>query len=109
MNPTTVAPWSNTVLFFGILIMIAVVAGTVWYMVKVVNSSSDTQKGLTLLMTFGFAAMVGVFVLSKIAALRIKILTDAESLGIFELVKYVVVLLFGYFFGSKKDDKDANT
>jgi hypothetical protein len=53
-----------------------------------------------------FAALVGVFIVDKIIAFQIKLLTEEVNSQLFELIKTLTLMIFSYYFGTQKNDKN---
>jgi hypothetical protein len=67
------------------------------------NSTKDVLVRFILLV---FASLVGVFIVDKVVAFKIKLLSDEQNNQLFELIKTLVISIFSYYFGTnRKDDK----
>lgn len=85
--------------FIGILFIIACVL----YVNRLfVNSTKDILVKFILLV---FAALVGVFIVDKIIAFKIALLSIEQNNQLFDLIKTLTLMIFSYYFGTQKSDK----
>jgi hypothetical protein len=85
--------------FTGILFIIACVL----YVNRLfVNSTKDILVKFILLV---FASLVGVFIVDKIIAFKIALLSDEQNNQLFDLIKTLTLMIFSYYFGTQKSDK----
>jgi hypothetical protein len=64
--------------------------------------ANDTQEILVRFILLVFTALVGVWVVDKVIAFKIKLLDDEQDKQLFDLIKTLVLMIFSYYFGSKK-------
>lgn len=95
---------SLLVTILAVVISLAAVIISVKFLSNVVGKIAGEKKGLIQVVVFGFACLLSVYVVDKIVAFKINILTEAESVGIFNFVKDTTLLVFGFYFGSKNKD-----
>lgn len=55
---------------------------------------------------YRFTAPVGVFVVDKVIAFKLPLLSDNQNDQLFDLIKTLTLMIFSYYFGTKKE-KDA--
>jgi predicted membrane channel-forming protein YqfA (hemolysin III family) len=80
----------------GVLLVIAVVAG----MVYVIREPATTEKQRLLsAIMYSFAVVLGVWLVDKVSSSDTQLLSREESSSLFSLVKDVMLLVFGYYFG----------
>ena len=70
--------------------------------------ANDTQEILVRFILLVFTALVGVWVVDKIIAFKIKLLDDQQDAQLFDLIKTLVLMIFSYYFGSKKSIENKN-
>lgn len=91
------------VTLLGVFIGLAFIIGSVIYVNKLfITQTKDVLVRFILLV---FAALVGVFIVDKIVAFRIKLLTDEINNQLFDLIKTLTLMIFSYYFGTQKNDK----
>ena len=72
----------------------------VYYVNKLfVNQTKDILVRFILLV---FATLVGVFVVDKVIAFGMPLLSDEQNNQLFDLIKTLVLMIFSYYFGTKK-------
>lgn len=91
------------VMILGILLGLAFITSTVYYVNKLFVSS--TKDVLVRFIILVFAALVALFIVDKIIAFKIKLLPDEQNAQLFDLIKTLVLMIFSYYFGTQKNDK----
>ena len=86
---------------FGVLLSLGFIALGVWYFNKMIDSSLDQKAWLTRFVSLLLAAMLGLFMVDKLVSFKTKLLTDEMSDSLFELIKNIVLVVFGYQFNDK--------
>ena len=88
------------------VMMLAVFSGMaficfgVYYVNKLfVNQTKDVLVRFILLV---FASLVGVFIVDKVIAFKINLLSDEQNSQLFDLIKTLTLMIFSYYFGSQK-------
>jgi len=77
---------------------------SVWSVNKLfVNSTKDVLVRFILMI---FAALVGLFIVDKTIAFKISLLSDQQNNQLFELIKTLTLMIFSYYFGTQKSEKD---
>ena len=67
--------------------------------------ASHTKDLLVRFILIIFAALVAVFIVDKVVAFKIPLLTDKQNDELFELIKTLTLMIFSYYFGSQKSHK----
>jgi hypothetical protein len=89
----------STVISFVIFAVIMTV-GFAFVLVRTTTKLIDNEKhALLTVVVFGFAILLGIYVSDKLIAFKMQLLTPEESTSVFNLIKDVVMLVFGYYFG----------
>lgn len=83
----------------GVLLSIALIVFAIHYVNKLFADS--TQEILVRFILLVFTALVGVYVVDKIIAFKINLLSDEQDAQLFDLIKTLVLMIFSYYFGSK--------
>lgn len=93
------------VMLLGVFTALGFIIGAVLFVNKLfVNQTKDILVRFILLV---FAALVGVFIVDKIIAFRIKLLTDDVNSQLFDLIKTLTLMIFSYYFGTKNKNEDT--
>jgi len=88
----------------GVLLGMAFIIFSVYYVNKLfVNHTKDVLVRFILLV---FASLVGVFIVDKVIAFQIKLLSDEQNNQLFDLIKTLTLMIFSYYFGSQKNAKN---
>ena len=88
------------VMIFGVMFSMAFICFCIYYVNKLfVNQTKDVLVRFILMI---FASLVGVFIVDKVIAFKIKLLTDKQNSQLFDLIKTLTLMIFSYYFGSQK-------
>ena len=87
-------------MIFAVLLGLAFIIAGLYFVNKMF--ANDTQEILVRFILLVFTALVGVWVVDKIIAFKIKLLDDQQDAQLFDLIKTLVLMIFSYYFGSKK-------
>jgi uncharacterized protein YacL len=88
-------------MIFGVLISLGFIALGVWYFNKMIDSSLDQKAWLTRFVSLLLAGLLGLFMVDKLVSFKTKLLTHEMSDSLFELIKNIVLVVFGYQFNDK--------
>lgn len=92
------------VMISGILLGLAVIASSLYFVHKMFNG--QTKDVLVKYILMVFTSLVSLFIVDKVIAFRIKLLSDEQNNQLFDLIKTLVLMIFSYYFGTqKKEDK----
>lgn len=92
------------VMLLGVFTGLGFIIGAVLFVNKLfVNQTKDILVRFILLV---FASLVGVFIVDKVIAFRIKLLTDEVNSQLFDLIKTLTLMIFSYYFGTKNKNED---
>lgn len=94
------------VMLLGVFMGLGFIIASVVYVNKLfVAQTKDVLVRFILLV---FAALVGVFIVDKVIAFKIQLLTPNMNTQLFDLIKTLTLMIFSYYFGTQKnsDKKD---
>jgi len=92
------------VMIFAVLLSLAFISYAVHYVNKLfINQTKDVLVRFILLV---FASLVGVFVVDKIIAFKINLLSEEQNSQLFDLIKTLTLMFFSYYFGSQRANKE---
>lgn len=94
------------VMIGAVILSLVVIIGAVYFVNKMFYN--DTQEILVKFILLVFTALVGVYVVDKIIAFRIALLSDAQDKDLFDLIKTLILMIFSYYFGTKKSNEKVN-
>lgn len=91
------------VMIFGVLLAITFISFCVYYVNKLFTN--ETKDVLVRFILLVFSSLVGVFIVDKVIAFKIKLLTEEQSNQLFDLIKTLTLMIFSYYFGSQKGNQ----
>ena len=92
------------VMLSGILLGLGIIISSVYFVNKMfVNDTKDVLVRFIILV---FTALVALFIVDKVIAFKIKLLEDAASEDLFDLIKTLILMIFSYYFGTKNNSKE---
>ena len=89
------------VTIFAVIMAMFCIVGAVYYVNKIF--SDNTQEILVRFILLVFTALVGVFVVDKVIAFGMPLLSDHQNDQLFDLIKTLTLMIFSYYFGTKKE------
>ena len=84
----------------GILLGLAVIGGSVYFVNRLF--ASHTQEILVRFILLIFTSLVALFIVDKVIAWQVKLLSDEQNAQLFDLIKTLVLMIFSYYFGTKE-------
>ena len=88
------------VVLLGVFMGMAFIVASVYYVNKLFeNQTKDLLVRFILLV---FATLVGVFVVDKVIAFGMPLLSVQQNENLFELIKTLTLMIFSYYFGSQR-------
>lgn len=69
--------------------------------------ANDTQEILVRFILLVFTSLVGVYVVDKVIAFKISLLSDEQDSQLFDLIKTLILMIFSYYFGTKKQSNEG--
>jgi hypothetical protein len=93
-------------MIFGVMLGLIFISGCLYFVNKLF--ANDTQEILVRFILLVFTALVGLFIVDKVVAFKIKLLSEENNNQLFELIKTLVLMIFSYYFGTKKFKENNN-
>jgi len=97
------------VMIVGVFMSVGIVGLLVWYVNSVIPRELGQREWLTRFVAFVLTVFLGVFVADVMVSWDVQIMSDDLRRGLFDLIKSIVLVVFGYQFGAKatagNDDK----
>lgn len=84
----------------GILLALGFIVGSIYFISKIFIN--DTQEILVRFILLVFTALVALFIVDKVIAFRVKLVSDEQNNQLFDLIKTLTLMIFSYYFGTKK-------
>jgi hypothetical protein len=89
------------IMILGVLLSILIIGSSVYYVYKLF--ATDTKEVLVRFILLVFTSLVAVFIVDKIIAFKLNLLTEDQDDNLFDLIKTLVLMIFSYYFGTKSD------
>lgn len=87
----------------GVLLSLGFIAFSVYYVNTKINGRNE-REWLTRFVALLLTSMLGLFIVDKLVSFKIQLLSDEISNNLFELIKNIVLVIFGYQFNNNKKD-----
>lgn len=87
------------IMIFGVLLALFFIASSLFFVYKLF--ANNTQEVLVKFILLIFTALVGVWVVDKIIAFKINLLSEQQDGQLFDLIKTLILMIFSYYFGTK--------
>ena len=68
-----------------------------------INNTKDLLVRFILLV---FGLLVAVFIIDKVVAFKIPLMSDEQNSQLFDLIKTLTLMIFSYYFGTQKSIKE---
>jgi hypothetical protein len=92
------------VMISGILLGLSVILGGIYFVNKMfVDQTKDVLVRFIILV---FTSLVCLFIVDKVIAFKIKLLTDENNNQLFDLIKTLILMIFSYYFGTKNNSQE---
>lgn len=88
----------SAVMFSMIFIIVSV-----FYVNKLFTN--QTQDVLVRYILLIFVSLVAVFIVDKVVAFKVNLLSEKQNDELFELIKTLILMIFSYYFGTQKTEK----
>jgi hypothetical protein len=89
----------NTMVF-GVIFSMVFISIFVFYINKLFFN--DTKDILVRFILLIFASLVGVFIVDKVVAFGMPLLSENQNQQLFDLIKTLTLMIFSYYFGTQK-------
>lgn len=91
------------VMILAVFSSIVFIMFSVYYVNKLfINETKDVLVRFILLV---FASLVGVFIVDKVIAFKINLLSNTQNDQLFDLIKTLTLMIFSYYFGTQKQER----
>jgi len=93
------------IMISGVLLSLGFICLSVWYVNKMIDTQLGEKQWLTRFISLLLSAFLGLFVVDILVSWKTKLLSDEMRNGLFELIKNVVLIVFGYQFNAKNKEE----
>lgn len=85
---------------FAVLFSMLFIILSAWYVKKLFIE--ETKDLLVRFILIVFGSLVGVFIVDKVVAFKIPLLSVSQNENLFDLIKTLILMIFSYYFGTQK-------
>lgn len=93
------------IMILGVLLSLGFIIFLVWYVNKQIGGHLKEKEWLTRFVALLLTCLLGLFIVDKLVSFKVQLLTEEMSNGLFELVKNIVLVIFGYQFNAASKEK----
>jgi len=98
------------VMVAGVVLSVGVIGLLVWYVNSIIPRELGQREWLTRFVALVLTVFLGVFVADVMVSWDVQLMSDDLRRGLFDLIKSIVLVVFGYQFGARstsaeQDDK----
>lgn len=95
------------IMVLGIVLGLGVICGAVYFVHRMFANA--TQEILVKFILLVFTALVALFIVDKVIAWKVKLISEEQNNQLFDLIKTLVLMIFSYYFGTKgNQNEDSN-
>lgn len=96
---------NNIMQIAGVILSLGFIILMVWYMNSKIPKTLKGKDWLTRFVALTLTAMLGLFIVDVLISWDVQLLKDSLRDSLFELIKNIVLVVFGYQF-SQLENKD---
>ena len=94
---------NSIVMIFAVMFSMVFIGTSVYYVNKLFTH--QTKDVLVRFILLIFASLVAVFIVDKVVAFKINLLAEKQNDDLFDLIKTLILMIFSYYFGTQKLEK----
>ena len=88
----------------GVILSLGFILGIVWYVNNQIPKYLKKKEWLTRYVALVLAALLGVFIVDMLISWDVKLMDDSMRHDLFDLIKNIVLVVFGYQFASNQSN-----
>ena len=96
------------VMVAGVVLSIAVVALLVWYVNSIIPQTLGQREWLTRFVALVLTVFLGIFTADVMVSWDVQLMSDDLRRGLFDLIKSIVLVVFGYQFGARSSSAEQD-
>lgn len=94
------------IMIMGVLLSLGFICLAVWYVNKMIDTQLEEKQWLTRFISLLLTAFLGLFIVDILVSWKIQLLDSGIRNSLFELIKNVVLIVFGYQFNARSKEKE---
>ena len=87
-------------MIFGVLLSLSFIALMVWYANVSIPKELTGKNWLTRFVALILTVLLGIFLVDLLVSWKVKLMEEEMRKGLFELIKNIVLVVFGYQFNA---------
>ena len=91
---------------FGVLLSLGFICIMVWYANVSIPKELTGKNWLTRFVALILTALLGVFIVDLLVSWKVQLLNDEMRNGLIELIKNIVLVVFGYQFNANNKNNN---
>jgi hypothetical protein len=95
--------WS---MILGVILSLFCVGLLVWYINSKISGALSQKEWLTRFVAIMLSCFLGLFLVDKMVSFKTPLLSESMSDSLFELIKNIVLIVFGYQFHTAELNKE---
>jgi hypothetical protein len=96
------------VMIAGVALSVGVVGALVWYVNSIIPRELGQREWLTRFVALVLTVFLGVFVADVMVSWDVQLMSDDLRRGLFDLIKSIVLVVFGYQFGARSSSAEQD-
>lgn len=97
---------NEIVMISAVIVSMIFIIGSIHFINKTFNESN--KEVLVKFILLVFTSLVSVYIIDKIIAFRVSLLSEQEDKDLFDLIKTLILMIFSYYFGTKNSKDETN-
>lgn len=97
---------SVLIMIIGVLLSLLFICGSLYFVYKLF--ANNTQEVLVKFILLIFTSLTAVWVVDKVVAFKINLLSDQQDGQLFDLIKTLILMIFSYYFGTKNTKNNGH-
>ena len=96
------------VMIAGVVLSVAVVGALVWYVNSIIPQTLGQREWLTRFVALVLTVFLGIFAADVMVSWDVQLMSDDLRRGLFDLIKSIVLVVFGYQFGARSSSAEQD-
>ena len=93
-------------MILGVILSLFCVGLLVWYINSKISGALSQKEWLTRFVAIMLSCFLGLFLVDKMVSFKTPLLSESMSDSLFELIKNIVLIVFGYQFHTSENKNE---